>query len=352
MGDWSLIQWLALVEHELLLFAAAFFLWGALDEFAVDLTWISLKLTGRAKTEEISRAALTARPLSGRAAVLIPAWQEAQVIEFTVAHALAAWPQRDLRIFVGCYANDPDTAEAVRRGAGGDARVKVVVHERHGPTTKADCLNTLYAALERDQQHCGYHARMVVLHDAEDMVDPAALAVFDRALEHAEFIQLPVLPEVQASSRWVGSHYCDEFAEDHGKAMLVRQALAAAVPSAGVGCAIARPVLRFMAAGGDGPFSVDSLTEDYELGLRIKAAGGRTRFVRARGEDGRLVATRACFPGRVDQAVRQKARWIHGIALQGWDRLGWHGGIGERWMRLRDRRGPGPRWCCSPAISC
>src|SRR5690606_41901186 len=125
-----------------------------------------------------------------------------------------------------------------------------------------------------------------------------------------------------------------------------------AVRSGCVGFALARPVLRFMAAGGAGPFSVDSLTEDYELGLRIKAAGGRTRFVRARGEEGRLVATRACFPGRVDQAVRQKARWIHGIALQGWDRLGWHGGIGERWMRLRDRRGPGPRWCCSPAISC
>ena len=38
--------------------------------------------------------------------------------------------------------------------------------------------------------------------------------------------------------------------------------------------------------------------------------------------------------------MRQKSRWIHGIALQGWDRLGWSGGIGERWMRLRDRRGP------------
>jgi len=38
--------------------------------------------------------------------------------------------------------------------------------------------------------------------------------------------------------------------------------------------------------------------------------------------------------------VRQKSRWIHGIALQGWDRLGWSGGFGERWMRLRDRRGP------------
>lgn len=27
-----------------------------------------------------------------------------------------------------------------------------------------------------------------------------------------------------------------------------------------------------------------------------------------------------------------------GIALSGWDRLGWSGGIAERWMRLRDRQ--------------
>jgi adsorption protein B len=38
--------------------------------------------------------------------------------------------------------------------------------------------------------------------------------------------------------------------------------------------------------------------------------------------------------------VRQKARWLGGIALTGWDRLGWRGGFGERWMRMRDRRGP------------
>jgi adsorption protein B len=39
-------------------------------------------------------------------------------------------------------------------------------------------------------------------------------------------------------------------------------------------------------------------------------------------------------------AVRQKTRWMHGIAYQGWDRLGWSGRLGERWMRLRDRSGP------------
>jgi adsorption protein B len=37
LEGWSVMEWLSLVEHELLLFAAVFFLIGALDEFAVDL---------------------------------------------------------------------------------------------------------------------------------------------------------------------------------------------------------------------------------------------------------------------------------------------------------------------------
>ena len=109
-----------------------------------------------------------------------------------------------------------------------------------------------------------------------------------------------------------------------------------------MGCAFARDLIGNIAdrMAGTGPFSIDSLTEDYELGLKIKAMGGRAWFLRARGEDGRLVATRAYFPATLPQAVRQKARWVHGIALQGWDRLGWSGGLAETWMRLRDRRGP------------
>ena len=53
-----------------------------------------------------------------------------------------------------------------------------------------------------------------------------------------------------------------------------------------------------------------------------------------------MVSSRGHFPATLDAAVRQKARWIGGIALAGWERLGWSGGIGERWMRMRDRRGP------------
>lgn len=51
-----------------------------------------------------------------------------------------------------------------------------------------------------------------------------------------------------------------------------------------------------------------------------------------------LVAVRAYFPDTLDAAVRQKRRWMTGIALAGWDRLRWNGGLAERWMRLRDRR--------------
>ena len=35
---------------------------------------------------------------------------------------------------------------------------------------------------------------------------------------------------------------------------------------------------------------------------------------------------------------RGDVRVVAGIALSGWDRLGWEGGIAERWMRINDRR--------------
>ena len=64
------------------------------------------------------------------------------------------------------------------------------------------------------------------------------------------------------------------------------------------------------------------------------------RFLRVRRANGELVATRACFPDQVEASVRQKTRWLHGIAFQGWERLGWSRSPAESWMRLRDRRGP------------
>ena len=338
-------QWLEIVEHELLLFAAVFFVIGALDELAIDLAWLRLKLTGR--TRPLAFAAPPETPLAGIAAVLVPAWREADVVAAMLRHCRASWPQRELRVYAGCYRNDSATLAALVEGAAHDPRIRIVVHPGHGPTTKADCLNRLYAALAADERRNGARARSVILHDAEDMVHPAALALIDATLGSedgagADFVQLPVIPVPQPRSRWIAGHYGDEFAEAHGKTMVVRDSLAAGLPAAGVGCGFARDILDTLARkrGGGGPFAAECLTEDYELGLLIAEAGGRQRFVRACDAQGGLIATRELFPVDLGVAVRQKTRWLHGIAFQGWDRLGWHGRFSERWMRLRDRRGP------------
>ncbi len=342
LGSFTIAEWFVLVQHELLLFAAAFFALGLVDEFALDLTYVWFRLTGRIRTQQLTDDDGSGVPtLAGRAAVFIPTWQEASVIGSTLAHMLDAWPQDQLTVYVGCYRNDAETMASVIAAVRGDPRVRLVIHGRDGPTSKADCLNRLYRALQADEERAGATARMVILHDAEDMVDPAALPLLDEALWHAHFVQLPVMALPQPDSRWVGSHYSDEFAESHSKALVVRDALGAAIPGAGVGCAIARGSLDRLAREQDGkPFAEESLTEDYELGLKISRAGGRGRFIRVRGADGRLVATRAFFPSRLDASVRQKTRWMHGIALQGWDRLGWSREPVDLWMQLRDRRGP------------
>ncbi|MBT0666815.1 glycosyl transferase family protein [Novosphingobium profundi] len=332
------------IERELLLFSAFWFVLGALDDFAVDLVWIVLKLRGRGRDESITRPAAAA-PLRGRAAILIAAWQEEHVIGHTIRHALAAWRQRDYTLYVGCYGNDPTTVSAAMAAAGGDPRVRVVIHASAGPTTKADCLNRIYAALCLDERRGAGRFAFLVLHDSEDMVHPAELAVFDRALIQADYVQLPVRPEPQRTSRWIGGHYCDEFTEAHAKALVVRDALGVGIPAAGVGCAFSRAMIERIARMRSGqslggPFAGECLTEDYELGLLVQRQGGRSRFLRVRDAGGELVATRAYFPGTLESSVRQKSRWILGIAFQGWDRLGWDSRLRDWWMVLRDRRGP------------
>lgn len=343
------IWWADVALRELALFAAAGFLVGGLDELAIDLIWAARagwrRLVVYSRFARADLASLAAPVAPGRIAVFIPAWDEAAVIGAMLATALARFGAGDYRLYVGCYPNDPGTREAVRAIAARDPRVRPVLCSRAGPTTKADCLNHLWAALLADEAADGVRAKAVVLHDAEDVVDAGELAVFDRLIERFDLVQLPVLPIVHPGVGWfarlVSGHYCDEFAEAHGKLVVVREALGAAIPSAGVGCAIARAALGELAdAAGGRPFDAASLTEDYELGLTIAGQGRGGAFVRLpAGDAGEgLVAVRAFFPHELGAAVRQKARWMTGIALAGWDRLGWEGGIAERWMRLRDRR--------------
>jgi len=330
---------------ELALFAAAGFLLFAIDDLAVDVIyfvrqgWRALAVYSRFPRMHAGRLPSPMRP--GWIAVLIPAWDEALVIAPMLRATLARFDHDEYWLFVAHYRNDPATFAAIASVR--DPRVIAVEIDVDGPTTKADCLNRLYASLVAYEQAVGRTAKAVVLHDAEDVVHPLELKLFDRLVEYAGLVQLPVVPLIDPESRWVGGHYADEFAEAHMKELVVREAVGAAIPLAGVGCAIERVALSRLAARHDGrPFAGASLTEDYEMGLRLGAIGVKTMFVRIPAEAGSraVVASRGHFPSTIAAAVRQKARWIGGISFAGWDQLGWRGGLGERWMRMRDRRGP------------
>jgi adsorption protein B len=343
-SGWALVEWLLLIERELLVFALFWFSIGLIDELGVDIVWFALRTRSEFATPRLA-ADTRDHPMIGRLAVFVAAWREAEVIGGTVAGMLEHWRGRDYVLYVGCYGNDPGTIQAVVNAAGHDPRLRLVIHDRPGPTTKADCLNRVFAAMAADEERFGERFSGVILHDSEDMVHPLELLLVDHALADFDFVQLPVRPEIPEGMHWVAGHYCDEFADTHARLLVVRDALGAGLPAAGVSCGFGRDILDKIGdlrreEGVPGPFASECFTEDYELGMLIKRMGGRSRFLRCRDHEGQLIGTRSYFPDTLISAVRQKTRWMHGISLQGWDRLGWGNRWVDNWMVLRDRRGP------------
>ena len=336
------------IARELMLFAAVGFLLGGADDLLVDVLWLVGRVRARfAPDRSLADVSRPAEPM--RFAVFVAAWREERVIGAMLRAALRMIDHQNYRIYVGTYPNDPETIAAVEEIAAVDPRVRLVVGPRNGPTTKGDNLNVLWRALLADEAHGDARGERptgaVILHDAEDLLHPDELAVHEVALAHAEVSQIPVVPLIDrsgVSAHLVSGHYADEFAMSHRAGLVVRTALRAGLPLAGVGCAVRVEALARLGVQEVGPFEPNCLTEDYEQGLRLATLGCRARFMRVRGRDGSLVATRAYFPRHFGESARQKARWMVGIALDGWDRIGWSRplALAEHWMRMRDRRAP------------
>jgi adsorption protein B len=326
-----------------MLFAAFGLVLGGLDDALIDIMffarWFWRRIFIYRRYPPMTTATLPNAQDRAPLAIFVPAWDESAVIGRMLQDMTGKWGTDRYRIFVGAYPNDPATIDIIAAVARDHPVIMPVVTAHPGPTTKADCLNALWDAMLRDETDSDERYKAIVLHDAEDVVHPDALRLLDCMTDRFALVQLPVKPFKSQYGSWVSGHYLDEFAESHGKYLCVREAIGAAVPSAGVGCAFSRTPLAALAEEQGGrPFDPASLTEDYEIGLRIAERGGRSVFVRMADAHGDLVCTREHFPDTLTLAVRQKARWTVGIALAGWDRMGWGTGFAERWMRLRDRR--------------
>lgn len=339
MGNW--IDLLDVVTRELMLFAAVGFLLGGADDLLVDLLWLAGRTRARF-APDIRLATLPPAPKL-RFAIFVAAWREAGVIGPMLREALRAIDHPDYRLYVGTYPNDAETITEVLTVAAEDMRLRLVIGAAPGPTTKGANLNELWRALLDDEAASGRVTDAVMIHDAEDVIHPDELTVHETALAQADVSQLPVMPLIDDSSlhaQLVSGVYADEFAASHRVTLPVRVAIGAGLPLAGVGCAIRTEALRRASHGQ--PFEAISLTEDYEQGLQLAASGCRARFMRVRAADGSLIATRAYFPASFAASTSQKARWMTGIALAGWDRIGWGRplALAEHWMRARDRRAP------------
>ncbi|HUQ91384.1 MAG TPA: glycosyl transferase family protein [Bryobacteraceae bacterium] len=274
-----------------------------------------------------------------RIAIMVPLWKEDAVIRQMVENNVANIEYRRYDFFLGTYPNDHATLAAVNELEHQFANVHAAVCGNDGPTSKADCLNWVYQrmlAFEREHQD---RFEVIVTHDAEDVIHPQALHWINYYCDVYDMVQVPVLPLPTPMKSWTHGLYCDEFAEFQLKDMPARQILGGFIPSNGVGTGFTRWGLDQLAAGDGHIFEPECLTEDYENGLRLHFLGCPQLFLPVRLHQGKPMATREYFPQTIASAIRQRTRWVTGIALQSWERHGWRGGAGSRYWMWRDRKG-------------
>jgi bacteriophage N4 adsorption protein B len=319
---------------------------SGLDDLVVDLTWgwtwLKSTLRPAASVFPPGPRQLENAPQQ-RIAIFVPLWHEHQVAGRMLEHNLAAIRYPDYHFFAGCYPNDVETQQAVQAVAERFPHVHLALCPHPGPTSKADCLNWIYQHLLLLEERSGEVFDIVVIHDAEDLVHPEELRWINYYAARYDFVQTPVLALATPLRKLTHGVYCDEFAENHSRDMMVRAVLGGFVPSCGVGTGYRRDALERLArASSNRLFEPEALTEDYENGLRLFRLGCSQAFVpisksSSGGRD--FVVTREFFPASWNAALRQRTRWVTGIALQGWQRFGWSGKPGEVYWLWRDRKG-------------
>ncbi|MBP7564730.1 MAG: glycosyl transferase family protein [Burkholderiaceae bacterium] len=329
----------------------------SVDDFIVDISYWWLRLRGRLREnhglpppDELAR--LPEKPL----AVMVPAWHESDVIHAMLTTNARLMQYKAVHYFVGVYENDPDTLREVRRAQAVSSRIHAVILPREGPTSKADCLNEIIGRALAMESELGLAFEGFVMHDAEDLIHPMELRVFNAALDQYDFVQLPVYSFTRRLRDLVAGVYMDEFAENHGKDLQVREALGGFVPCAGVSACFSRRAIGKLGERQAGEvFPAGSLTEDYEAAFHLSEIGLHSAFIRytadyymdtPRGSGApklvrqdMTVSTREHFPDAFRAAYRQRARWNLGIVLVGNDQLGWTGSRGTRLFLARDRKG-------------
>ena len=303
--------------------------------------WLKSKVVPEAKIFPPGERQLASAPVL-KIAILVPLWHEHSVIAEMLQHNLASIRYSEYHFFAGCYPNDDLTQGAVRSVSDRFPSVHLALCPHDGPTSKADCLNWIYQHLLLYEEESGERFDLLLTHDAEDMIHPEELQWINYYSGRFDFVQTPVLAMETSLRAITHGVYMDEFAENHTVDMVVRPLTGGFVPSCGVGTGYRREALERLARSASNRiFEPESLTEDYENGLRLFRLGSSQSFIPITQSSVTkdFVATREYFPQTWKTALRQRTRWVTGISLQGWQRFGWEGKPGEVYWLWRDRKG-------------
>jgi adsorption protein B len=286
-----------------------------------------------------------------RIAVMVPAWNEGEVVASMVDNIIKRVEYENYSIFVGTYPNDPATQACVDRLAKEYPQILKVVTARQGPTTKADCLHNILATIRAFEESNVVNFDIILMHDAEDWVHPQEFLLHNYLIPQVDVVQVPILPFPTHWYKWVHWIYADEFSENHMKDVPVREKISGFVPYAGTGTGFSRKVIDYLAEEHDGHvFNESSMTEDYSMSKKIREAGLKSVFVNVLlGDDHSpwwtplakrplFVSNWSYFPMDWTRSVRQKSRWIIGISLQEWEQSGWEGSWLLKENFIKDRK--------------
>ena len=220
---------------------------------------------------------------------LVPARREHLVIERAVRSMLSC---EHPRVTVVAVVDDaePDTLKAAERADDGRGRLLVVAdHSR--PPSKGRALTAALSLVDSD---------VVGVFDADSVVAPRLIeAVQPRFHAGADVVQTPVHPQWDRASSWHGLRTLLDYSAWSRTRCGVTRGF---VRLSGTGVFFRVALLKRV--GGWRP----SLTEDFDLGVRLAAIGARVAVVDHPG-----VATAEDVPHSAGSLLRQRIRWHQGF---------------------------------------
>lgn len=305
------------LEFSLLLLCLVFLI-GSLDDLILDVVHSFFGL----RPEKISAAEWEnwKEKEESPIAVMIPAWQEYDVLEPMVRTNLKRLQYENFHWFIGVYPNDEKTVSiALDLQSKYPDKITVIINDLPGPTSKAQCLNrvlqVMMSGIEKSEGK-PWIPRFIAIHDAEDVIHPLSFKAINAQDDDLDFIQVPIFSLPVSTSEWVAGTYLDEFADIHLREIPVRQKLRMPIPSAGVGTFFSYRIMDILGRRFGTWFEEGNLTEDYEVSMKIARLGGKQQFMLLLDPKGDVIATREYFPADFGRSVRQKTRWTTGIGLQ------------------------------------